>query len=130
MNTLNMAVTAEMTRDDVANEIRSKVKEIKDNEMKLLDGYYRAHDCWFSYFDVSDDGDTVKCKDTYDMYDYDEFAEYGDFGKCLVKFHFKMFPFCQVRLVKRWQKLLAESVDTTSSFVSNSQLETWMKMES
>ena len=59
MNTLNMAVTAEMTRDDVANEIRSKVKEIKDNEMKLLDGYYRAHDCWFSYFDVSDDGDTV-----------------------------------------------------------------------
>ena len=80
-STINLAVTAEMSRDDVANEIRDKIKQIKDNEMKLLDGYYRAHDCWFQYFDVSDGGDTVKCKDSYDMYEYEEFAEYGDFGQ-------------------------------------------------
>ena len=91
-----MQVTAEMTREQVAELVLEKVglkKEasmvkdaVKDNALKLLDGYYRAYDCWFSYFDVSDGGDTVKCKDNYDMYEYDEFAEYGDFGEILMFF--------------------------------------------
>ena len=136
-----MQVTAEMTREQVAELVLDKVglkKEdsigknaVKDNEMKLLDGYYRAHDCWFSYFDVSDGGNTVKCKDMYDMYEYDESAEYGDFGECLTIIHLVVvFSLFQVRQVRRWQSLLAESVDTTSSSASASRLEMWMKMAS
>ena len=88
-NTVNLKVTAEMSREEVVEKIRNTVREMEENQIKLQDGYYKAIDCWFQYWAVSKGGDELLCKDSYDMYTYDESVEYGDFGKsrrCIIMF--------------------------------------------
>jgi len=79
LNTIDMDVTADMTREEVVAEVKKKVKAMEDNQMKLLDGYYKVNESVFVTWKV--DGDKIECKDAYDTYDYKPILQYGDFGE-------------------------------------------------
>jgi len=79
LNTIDLDVTADMTREEVITEVKKKVKELEDNQMKLLDGYYKVNESLFVTWKV--DGDKIECKDAYDTYDYKPTLHYGDFGE-------------------------------------------------
>ena len=78
-NTINIMVTAEMTRDQVVTEIKNKLKEMEENKKaRLLDGYYKANDAFVVSWKV--DGDNIDWKDAHDTYDFTPKLKYGDFG--------------------------------------------------
>ena len=86
LNTIDMDVTADMTREEVVAEVKKKVKAMEDNQMKLLDGYYKVNESVFVTWKV--DGDKIECKDAYDTYDYKPKLQYGDFGTFINHIHF------------------------------------------
>ena len=56
-----------------------KLKDMEDNQIKLVDGYYKCHESLMVSWKV--DGDTIECKDPHEIYDFNPVIEYGDFGK-------------------------------------------------
>ena len=54
-----------MTKLDVVEEIKKKLKEVEDNQIKLLDGYYKCHESLMVSWKV--DGDTIECKDPHEI---------------------------------------------------------------
>ena len=78
-NTINLDIVADMTRLDVVEEIKKTIKNLEDNQIKLLDGYYKVHESLMTSWKV--DGENIECKDAQDTYDFKPSIQYGDFGK-------------------------------------------------
>ena len=78
-NTINLDIVADMTRLDVVEEIKKSIKALDDNQIKLLDGYYKVHESLMVSWKV--DGENIECKDAQDTYDFKPSIQYGDFGK-------------------------------------------------
>lgn len=79
-----------MTKLDVVEEIKKKLKEVEDNQIKLLDGYYKCHESLMVSWKV--DGDAIDCKDPHEIYDFNPSIEYGDFGKRHISLIYLFFP--------------------------------------
>ena len=79
-----------MTKLDVVEEIKKKLKEVEDNQIKLLDGYYKCHESLMVSWKV--DGDAIDCKDPHEIYDFNPSIEYGDFGKRHISLIYSFFP--------------------------------------
>ena len=64
-----------MSREDVVEEVKKKLKEVEENsELRLLDGYYKVNDNFIQTW-------KVEMKDPYDSFDFGKASiEYGDFG--------------------------------------------------
>ena len=82
-NTINLDIVADMTRLDVVEEIKKSIKDLDDNQIKLLDGYYKVHESLMTSWKI--DGENIECKDAQDTYDFKPAIQYGDFGKFTVK---------------------------------------------
>ena len=80
-NTINLNVSGDMSKDDVVTEVLNSIKEIEDNQIKLLDGYYKVNNSVFESWKVT--GTDIKPKDPHAIYDVPMSVEYGDFGRFL-----------------------------------------------
>ena len=67
-----------MSKDDVVAEVLNSIREMVDNQIKLLDGYYKVNDSIFESWKVM--GDDIKPKDPHNIYDIPMSVTYGDFG--------------------------------------------------
>ena len=67
-----------MSKDDVVAEVLNSIREMVDNQIKLLDGYYKVNDSIFESWKVM--GDDIKPKDPHNIYDIPMSVVYGDFG--------------------------------------------------
>lgn len=77
-NTITVTVTGEMTRKQVVEEVQKQIEEIEDNQIKLLDGFYKVKDNFIQWWKV--DGDSFDMKDPFEAMDFKPSLEYGDFG--------------------------------------------------
>ena len=78
-NTITLTVTGEMTRKQVVEEVQKQIEEMEDNQIKLLDGFYKVKDNFIQWWKV--DGDSFDMKDPFEAMDFKPSLEYGDFGK-------------------------------------------------
>ena len=67
-----------MSKQDVVKAVKKSIKEMEDNQIKLLDGYYKVNDYFVQSWKV--DGDNFKMKDAHDALDFGASVAYGDFG--------------------------------------------------
>ena len=69
-----------MSREDVVEEVKKKLKEVEENsKLRLLDGYYKVNDNFIQTWKV--EGTSLEMKDPYDSFDFGKASiEYGDFG--------------------------------------------------
>jgi len=77
-NTITVTVTGEMTRKQVVEEVQKQIKEMQDNQIKLLEGFYKVKDNFIQWWKV--DGDSFDMKDPFEAMDFKPSLEYGDFG--------------------------------------------------
>jgi len=77
-NTITLTVTGEMTRKQVVEEVQKQIEEMEDNQIKLLDGFYKVKDNFIQWWKV--DGDSFDMKDPFEAMDFKPSLEYGDFG--------------------------------------------------
>jgi len=77
-NTITVTVTGEMTRKQVVEEVQKQIEEMEDNQIKLLDGFYKVKDNFIQWWKV--DGDSFDMKDPFEAMDFKPSLEYGDFG--------------------------------------------------
>ena len=90
---------------------------MENNQMKLLDGYYKVNEAHFVTWKV--DGEKIDCKDAYDTYDYKPTLHYGDFGTILHHFiQENAEPECHLSLAK--PDLTSKSAVACQRFNSNS----------
>ena len=75
-----------MSKDDVVAEVLNSIREMEDNQIKLLDGYYKVNDNIFESWKVT--GTDIKPKDPHDIYDIPMSVTYGDFGIILFMEYF------------------------------------------
>ena len=74
-----MSVTADMSKEEVVEEVRKCVREMEENsKARLLDGYYKPIDNIFEYWEVK--GDKIDLRDALDCFDLRPVIEFGDFG--------------------------------------------------
>ena len=78
-----------MSKADVVTEVLSCIKEMEDNQIKLLDGYYKVNNSFFESWKVT--GTDIKPKDPHDIYDIPMTVSYGDFGKLIFREYFIIF---------------------------------------
>ena len=76
--TINLNVTADMTREQVVEAIKKSVQDVEDNLIKLLDGPYRVNEAFFQSMRIS--GNDIKFKDAHELYDVPVTMAYGDMG--------------------------------------------------
>ena len=76
--TINLTVTADMTREQVVEAIKKSVQDVEDNLIKLLDGPYRVNEAFFQSMRIS--GNDIKFKDAHELYDVPVTMAYGDMG--------------------------------------------------
>ena len=78
-NTINVCVTAAMSKEEVVEEVKKCVREMEENaKARLLDGYYRPIDNMFEHWEVQ--GDKIDLRDAFDSYDTRPVIEFGDYG--------------------------------------------------
>ena len=90
-NTITLTVTGEMTRKQVVEEVQKQIEEMEDNQIKLLDGFYKVKDNFIQWWKV--DGDSFDMKDPFEAMDFKPSLEYGDFGKCCSRTHTKLYTY-------------------------------------
>jgi len=77
-NTINLTVTANMSKQDVVEAVKNSLKELEDNQIKLLDGHYKVNEYFVKTWKV--DGNNFNMRDPHDAIDFKARIEYGDFG--------------------------------------------------
>ena len=83
---IRVNVTADMSRDSVVDLIlETKTEKLQlsepslQNQMKLLDGYYKPIDSLMHFWKI--DGERIEAEDFHNTYDFKPSFSYGDFGK-------------------------------------------------
>ena len=98
-----------MSKPDVVEAVKNSLKELEDNQIRLLDGHYKVNEYFVKTWKV--DGNNFNMRDPHDAIDFKARIEYGDFGKIYNSMHsfHKILKVLHQRKSKTW---LEKNVDT------------------
>ena len=91
-----------MSKQDVVEAVKNSLKELEDNQIKLLDGHYKVNEYFVKTWKV--DGNNFNMRDPHDAIDFKARIEYGDFGKIYNSMHsfHEILKVLHQRKLKTW----------------------------